>query len=578
MKILGHGWLAVILCMTQMASAEKLEKVKANSAQVHRVDAIPITDTTYLNHQVVQDIVVEEKKNRATGRSIASEDKVSGDFKNFRDEMIAVRDGIQFEKVLTTWVEKLDMNEKDPQNNPLENDAKFMIARMRAFLPMKGIAWRMTPMVHKVPVSQEVLLATLRNYAEQIMINEPDSHVQAQMMYFTMPLPGVKKPMNIEADFITFLLKEVKPELTKSIKTLEAMANSRQMQRKAEGRDVGLYIDTKLRFGSNSFNGTDYAPYERYKAVGYGELFAAIARIHRRIAAIEIMGAYDWNRHFQFRQSVAQKFGIGKAQDDLVEWIDGLPYISGMTRKERAKILVNSRAYDSLYTLVKNGGSAHLANAYKEMSQSAFYLVKAWEVLEKEDLDRAWQLDPELFRGRKEQVAVGIENIKKIFYDVDFDLTDAKPAPGKPQELIGSLSGEKVYFDLKTFMTDPASQPQDLKELVAATHDVDHSEIMALKELAASKTNGISPVYATIKEGKRQDILTMKTKLAGDKKETEQNFRDYLYGRGTGWKTKVYAPLFGTMNNGGDVARKMGILNETRGAKYATMLLTPFIR
>jgi hypothetical protein len=255
--------------------------------------------------------------------------------------------------------------------------------------------------------------------------------------------------------------------------------------------------------------------------------------------------------------------------------IDGLPYISGMTRKERASIL-NSPVYSSLYTLVKGDGPAHLANAYKEMGESAFYVVKAWEVLEKEDSDRAWQLDPELFRGRKEQVAVGIENIKKIFYDVDFDLTDSKPAYGKPQELIGSLSGEKVFFDLKTFMT--GSQPQDLKDLIAATHDENHDELMGLKKLADGKTEGISPVYATIKEGKRRDILTIKTKVAGESKESIQNFRDYLYGRGTGWNTAVYAPLFGTMNNGSEVARKMGILNETRGAKYATMLLTPFIR
>lgn len=560
-------------------AAKAKNDIAAIKMTPHAVAPVPISNYHYKDTDLIYKEFMAEKRSKSpSSRSIASEDLLSADFKQFRDEYIAARDGIQFEFVLKKWITRLDTDEAF-KNSAENSDLKFVLARLRAFLPMKGIIWRMTPLVHNVLVSQEVLLATLRNFAEQIMINEPDSHVQAQMMYFTMPLPGVRSTMEKEADFTTFLLTEVLPELNKSIATLESL----RMVRKTGGGEVGLVFDTKLRFGTNSFGGNDYQSYERYKAIGNAEKFATLARLHRRIAAIEMMAAYDWNGHFQLRQDVAAKFGMGVKKDALIEFGTDTAYISGMTRAQRAEIFKKDK-YRNLYAMVKGrgDGSGHLKNAYEQMKLSAFYNVMTWNALEQEPNDRAWQIDPEVFGGRREQVAVGIENIKKIFYDQDFK--DGRTPYGTPTELVSSLSGEKVFMDLKNFLTNPNVQPQDLKDLIAANHDLQHSELFKLRDLAKDKSTPDKSAYGTLKleNSGHADVLTMMTVVEGAdgklSRPLKKSFRDYLYGRGTQWNTSQYQGLFGRLDSGADVARKMGLLNETRGTKYVTMLLTPFIR
>jgi predicted dithiol-disulfide oxidoreductase (DUF899 family) len=142
---------------------------------------------------------------------------------------------------------------------------------------------------------------------------------------------------------------------------------------------------------------------------------------------------------------------------------------------------------------------------------------------------------------------------------------------------VGSLSNEQINFDLKKFMTDKESQPRELRDLFASEFNYTHRELMALRSASNRKLEGISAIYGSLKAGKK-DLMTIETTIAGASKSSVETFRDYAYERATGWKASTYEPLFGKMSSNEDVAHKMGILNEVRGAKYATMLLTPFIR
>lgn len=547
-KILVVVLVHAMASMSLAAKTAKFEFTDNSKVPPQNVEAPSIQELGFLSDaevaKMAQNFKEEGKRRPSSGSTVGTEDMLSKPYVEFRDKIIKARSGDQFFQIIKEY------DAKYTQIPASANDLKFAVARMATWLPLRGVVWRMTPMVHKVVVTQEALLATLRNIAEQVKINEPDSHVEAQMLFLTMPDADlIGKEIRVESDFMTYLAKEVYPALQKAAVRLERLNKMANIQ--DSGQETPIVFDGRIRFGQNAFN-SNYDAFERFKIVGEAERFAALARINRRMFGIATMVAYNWNGHLALRREIGKSFGVGAVESALFDALPGEDnvFVTGATREQRVAIV---KKYSKLYTLVPNG-QRWMRVAYLHLHKTGDYLSKTWDNIKKEDPNTVMQIDPEVLMGRKEQIEAGIVNLRK--------LTEADPQSNgsSPAVIRGALSGEELTVNLKGFYDNP---PKDLKKLLP-TSFAKNEDLEGLKAI---------PTYKSMTQ-RKGDVMELKFN------DQSIKFRNYLYGRAKTWDISAsgYGTLFPALKGGEDVARAMRIMNETRGARVVANGLTTFVR
>ncbi|MFA6238188.1 MAG: hypothetical protein WC635_12720 [Bacteriovorax sp.] len=496
--------------------------------------------------ELAANFIAESKRRPAGSAMVGTEDMLSKEYVQFRDELLKVRTGVEFHALIKRYDDNYD---KIPAS---AHDLKYTIARMAGWLPLKGIIWRMTPMVHRIATTQAALLSTLKNFAEQVKINMPDSHSEAHMLYLSMPTPDlVGKQFFYESDFVSFLATDLYENLKKSASRLQSLA---MVNKGGKGPGSPIVFDGKIRFGDNAFS-ENYDDYERFKIIGEAERFAALARVHRRMYQIAVMAAYNWNGHLALRRDIGKLYGMGIAESALFDKLPGEDnvYLRSVSRDSRVATIFK---YRNLYTLTPSGQS-WMNLAYFHLHMSGSYLGKTWDNIKNNTGSYAAQLDPEMFMARKDQVEVGMMNIKKLVGAYGAGVSGES-------KINGTLSGDELVIDIKSFYENA---PKDLKKLLP-TSFAKNEDLDKLKKM---------PMYQSLSEVRRgSDVLELR--FPDQKKPVR--FRNYLYGRSKGWSTgpDAYGRLFPEVKNSTGIADAMRILNETRGSKLLAGGLTMFVR
>lgn len=553
--------LTLIACIAFAAkNNSKLAPENAPAPQLEKMD--------YLTDAQISDLAENfksEKKRTPSGTArVATEDLLSPEFVKFRDKIIHAKTGEEFYEILNEY-------SMDPFYNSIPesaNDLKFIVARMATWLPFRGITWRMTPMVHNIVVTQQVLAGMLRNLAEQGINNFPDSHIEAQMLFLTMPYVNkgtnkFAKRFEEEVEFAAFMGTDVYYALKIAAQRIEKIKKMVNVGLKGKGIETPIVFDARIRFGENAFN-DNYDAMDRFKVMGEAERFATLARLNRRLSAVSSMLAYNWKDHFKVRKAIGKDFGIGVAESAILGdsgGNNGEEYINGPTRESRTNIV---RSFPNTYTLVQNG-EAWMKVSYFHLHKSAVYLTKTWDNIKNDDMGYVMQLDPEVFTARREQIEMGINNINKIAGKCakSPDAKQCDPNVRGNDEILGSLSGEKLAIDLKGFYDNP---PRDMKNLLPLTNGFTKNEdLEPLKKLGIYRTMSSVP--------KKPDVM----KIQVGKEST--TFRNYLYGRAKEWDSSKngYGVVFPGVSKTG-VAKAMSIINETRGARMLGNTFTAFIR
>jgi hypothetical protein len=498
----------------------------------------------------------ETKRRPAGTSSVASSDLMSKEYKQFVNEVVNLKTGEEFYKLLVKY---------DGMYNTIPssaNDLKFTVARLATWLPLKAFIWRMTPMVHQILPAQTALLTTLYNVSEQVKINFNNTHVEAQMLFLTVPSASdLSTEFRTESDFTAHLGTKIYKSIATAVSRLEAL----QMQNITNGKETPIVIDAKIRFGRDAFGeyADDYNNYDRFKVAGEAERFAAIARLYRRLYTISIMNAYNWNGHLALRKDIGRMYGMGVAESALWDKLPGEDnvFIKGVTRNQR---ITTIKKYPKLYTKTLYGDD-WMKVAYFNLHKSGLYLSNTWDNIKNADHQYIAQLDPEVFMDRKEQVEAGMVNIKKLtsVCNANANANRCDPTASGKTSITGTINSDIVVVDLKGFYDRP---PMDLKSLLP-TNFAKNEDILALKA---------APGYTTIAEKSANKSDLIEVNFNGKK----TTFRNYLFGRAVAWDSSPagYGVLFPELKNGADVANAMKILNQTRGAKIVTNGLTMFVR
>ncbi len=563
-KIIG------LMCVTTVAwSATPTingDNSKVPPHQVPAAEGEEFLSDKQIDEMATNSFVAEKKRSPAAKSRVATEDMLSPQYKDFRDKITKCSSGEEFYSIIKSYDESYN-------NIPASaTDLKFAVARMATWLPLRGIVWKMTPMVHQIVVTQQILMGTLRNLAEQAMINFPDSHVEAQMMFLTLPAINnnngqkkFEKRFKVEGDFISFLGNDVYKSLSKAVYRIENLGKMANVGLKGKDVETPVVFDARIRFGEDAFGGT-YDNMDRFKVLGEAERFATLARLSRRLAAISSMVAYNWNGHLASRSEIGKEFGVGVAESMIFDLAGGVgsEYVNGASREKRVSIL---KKRPQLYVIL-DGGKRWMQHSYYHLHRSVVFLDHTWNNIDKGRMDYVMQLDPEIFTARREQVQMGIDNLKRLAGQCG-NVSKERPQICDPsvngaEKIVGSLSGKELPINLKAFYDNP---PKDLKNLLPVKF-AKNEEIEPLRKLDAYKEMSSS--------SRKPDVFQIRI---GKGSEGVTTFRNYLYGRATGWNSsqEAYGKVFPGVSSTG-VADAMAVINETRGARMLNNAFSMFIR
>ncbi len=487
------------------------------------------------------------KRKPASGNKIVgSEDLMTAELKAFRDKLVKTRHAEQLDALL---------REHNAKYDTLPNDLKYVVARLSPLLAFRGFFWRMSSLAHQAVVSQEVLLAGVRATAEQAMIFEPDTQWQAYMTFFAIPnadllkVPaskgdGVNRPdmkFYTENDLSDFFATEVYSGLSIAVNRMAALRTTVDVN----GKSTAIVFDNKIRFGENAFNQA-YDAVDRFSLIGDAEKYAVMARFHRRMATIAQMAAYNMNGNIALRREIGKKYGVDAAISSILPGVDDAYDVDGLTRVERVTL---ARSHRDLFRL-RNG--AWMKTAYGHFHQWAKYSAEGWKLVRNESRSYDTLLDPDLFAGRKEQIDKAVATSLRLF---------PNPAKDGSTTVVGAISGDELRVNTKDFFYNP---PDDLKKMMPTQFN-QHQDIEPLKA-----------VYGASLKPSRKSQVEMKIEAGGHQQTVE--WRNYLFGRATGWDPAAYARLFPGVNSPDDIARAQRILGETRGARQLLTALATVVK
>jgi len=435
-------------------------------------------------------------------------------------------------------------------NDPKNQDFKYFYARVSPARKMGGYTWRMVPAIQKVRASQEVLVGMIRSIAEQVMVHTGASHHEALFRYMTEPQPDYMTQFRTENDVQAFYINEVAPSIQKSLNILKSLNLKKP-----------IVYNSQLRFGDASFPDKNE---KQYRLIGGAEHASIMARLHRRLAAIQVFCAYDFTDYLKIRDMLSHEQGMAIVDAGVFAALARKPDIGDLTRQRRVEVMKEFPKFGGLVQAGKWGkkpngqpsdsGATLMKYAYNNLYQSAVLLDAARQSLDHRDASFAansdWLIDPSVFGAREELNETATKNLLALTSPGQFkaNSTEFVDDSKKGQRTIASsLTGNSVDVNLRAYFQSP---PKNLKEMLPTDFNDEESK------------------WLPIAGGNCTDR----------KHPSDQCYRNYFYGRATGWSPKAYKNLFPGVSSAQDVAVKMDVLTESRGGRVAANFLVPFVR
>jgi hypothetical protein len=588
--------LAKIKAADHVPTTEAVDEYKTNSKVV-----IDSSNPDFDSSGIKRDPAVQGKKHNV--KEPESADLLSTEFKTFETEFLNVMTPDQVEGLLSRY-EKMS----DSDFIKLHPDIQFVVNRVAPILAFRGIFWRMAPLTHKSVMTQMMLLNLVRSFGENVMIFEPDSQWQAYMAFFGTPSPAqvaADKDFKDENQLITFLAAEVAPLLQHAITRLSSMP----LTHRIGNRNAPVYFDNRIRFGKQAFKDEGkeaYDPNDRFARIGKAERYMSVARFYRRLSIIAQLASYNWGGNIALRKELGKDMAID-SQIDGAKGFDPFA-VEGLTRQNRVEKAKSAAKNYGLFAKMPGASGYWMPRAYTWFANYARYSELAWKEIEANyepgHPSYDYLLDPDLFQGRRDQIAIGIDNLRAMF---PLDGEEARP-------VVGGISGDQIKVDMRAFfnsapsnlvalMPTAFSHNEDITPLRAVYEHMNPPQTIVVYDDIDAKDPGLSLAIVVPKGKEKQAqarLKKLKSRSGGylDAKKADARemlgigngrdyeFRNYLWGRAIGWDHSQFSFISKADEKGRwnplatdtDVARAQRVLAEVRGGRAVLNSLAIFIK
>lgn len=448
-------------------------------------------------------------KDRSSERKIAntiSEEMMSAEYRSFRDKFLKIKTSEEYDNLL---------NELENGYEKYPTDLKYVAARMTPIKELRGILYRLTPVMEKEKVTHSYFLTMVRRIVAQMTLFFPLDHADATFEYFAKPYMEngkVVTQFNTVRDFQTHLGTKVYAKMILSANRVASINLT---------KDKVLW-DNKIFNGSESF-ADDIA---RFRVIGEAEKNASMFRLHRGMAFINRFAAYNLEHLMGYTKDMGKLYGV----DGFFSEVDGAPSY------KRVKI-AQKKKYKDLFVLTSNGKD-WMSQSFAHIQESVKYLRLLSEELKDAPANSFARINPVRVTAWEREINSGLDTLESVV--------------NGPTELRSPITGEVIQVNLPEFYVNP---PSDLKELLPVSWDLSDKDIKT--DLKVKETRKFA------KAGKKEVEVPLK-------------YRNYYWGRPTAWNAVAYKKYFPSVKNNQDIARHMRIFRQSLGASTVGTPITDF--
>lgn len=505
---------------TKELTVAEFDKVLENPTYTY--ENAPSEVTTLNEAEILKVIREQEKRRKPAQESLQSaefyEGKMSAEFKGIRDRFLKIQSGAELDKALSEYEQLYQANKLE------EVDSRFFVAQILPLRSMRGIVWRLKPLVADHRMAHSMLLTMTKNVVVNTNIFFPTNQSKALTEYLTQPfiedgiLPWKNKDDVVkafkassaggEAELQAYFIRVVIPMLKIAASRVAESRNT---------LDKEIVFDNRIWYGGNSFPDAR----DRYALVGETERQVALSVIYANISELSFQSAYSWKGTLAMNSDIGKRYGY----DTLDFEIDGVPL------EKRVKEI---RRYSDWGVLKYPNNIKE--DAWTFLVASVAAADKAWEGMKARPANEMYVVDT--------STALPFQRYG------DLRMKNSKGLLAGQRAITSSITGDSVEVDLKSFYANP---PQDLKSLY--------------------------PVPGGFIKGKQLRNISLKNSKGAT---INQSYRDYTIGSGSLWdvsKDSPYKTLFPQVKDGGkDFLRHVRVLSQSWGSSAVAIPIMTYIQ
>lgn len=467
--------------------------------------------------------VAEENQGGAQVDDIDEKTAVSQQFRDIRDAFIGNEErsktdkkykGASKSEEINALLEELDKNFK--ANKYTEPDAQLLAAQLLILKPMRGIIYRGRHIFDtsegQAKLSRMGAIIALRTTASGLDVYLPTEQWKAGFDYAIAPFYAPKAARvdctmdsswndHCEMDSGSKFERWLRVEVLPRVLALNAVLVG------LEGKTV--YADNQIYYGKANFVSSK----DRLVKLGEAERLAMLAGTQATLSALYGVSAFSLD-------------GLFKAIDDVGELYGFAAFFNAdqATAKKRFEKIAAHRNLFRFKRAESSVAKAYLNYSYESLKAAMKNAYLSWQFLENHQNEKEYYnnlLDPRIVAPFNRVLTTGFNNgLASVGIDKNFN----EVSTGEVVSAV--VQGEKVTVKLKEFFTNP---PESLQNFRPVAFDEDSTP--------KSKTIGGETV----------------------------NYRNYYYGRPTGWDYSIYNKYFPGVKSADDVKRTARVLSQSWG-------------
>jgi hypothetical protein len=360
---------------------------------------------------------------------VVGESMMTAEFKKVRDRLLQIKSADEIDPLI---------DELDKNYDSYPADLQFAAAQIIPFKTMKGIVWRVVPVIEKADAKavHSALLASVRGLAAGFRIYLPTDQWEAGFAYVTEPMTAPKGTgpdrFTSAEELQQFFATQVYPAIFKASARIGKLSFA----------DKPAVADAKILYGTASFQDD----LDRFRIVGEPERHAALAALHSSLGSISGFLAVRVKGLFAASKDVGKLYGF----DGFAGGVDGVP---------ASKRVATIKKHSELFTLNEMGAN-WLRRNLKHLREAVRQGRIVWEEIKKRPADEFAALDSARILPFSREIELNMKNLEALV--------------NGPTELRSLVTGETVKVDLPAFFE---KLPEDYKK--AKGRDLDLKAFLA---------------------------------------------------------------------------------------------------
>ncbi len=370
------------------------------------------------------------KMKRSPASAEFNEGALSPDFKTIRDNVLAAK---------TADALDAELKRMETQFKNLDPHAKYFAAQMLVMRDMRGIVWRLRPIVESGPngskATHSMVVSLLRTTRSGLEGYLPTEQWRAGFDYVTIP----SKEQSKTDQFQTVHAFQDWIGTTEAKRLATAAHAVAEIIKQAKPETVYVW-DNQLSFGKGTFEDG----LARYEGHGQAEMRATYAYMLFSLHNLYVACAYNMDKIASVQASMGRLYGVEG-------FIPGRTL--GVTYEDRVGVLNGYRA-QGFFALDQKSGKEYMAKAYGYLKASATASEHVYN-LAQNGRESGFALNTLVLRPEQAPTLKG-------------GLDKFKLMVAGPTQLRSRLTGKTVDLDLPAFYTNP---PESLLDLLPNAFD-----------------------------------------------------------------------------------------------------------